>query len=127
MALRRAAGASLAILGGLMVAVWGVLLATDQVPEVRTAPIALTFLLIAEMATASLSVVSGAALVAQKPWAYRAYLVASGMMLYAVTNYLGVLAHAGQTVMLFVFCGFLGLTIAFLVGTSRRKEPAPSG
>ncbi len=96
-ALQRAAGGFLAVLGGLMIAVWGVLLATDQVPEVRTAPIALTFLLLAEMTTAALSMVSGAALVAHKPWAHRAYLVASGMMLYAITNYLGVLAQGGQT------------------------------
>ncbi len=127
MALRRAAGTFLAILGGLMIAVWGVLLATDQVPEVRTAPVALTFLLVAEMTTATLSMVSGAALVAQKPWAGRAYLVASGMMLYAITNYIGVLAQGGQTLMFFVFCGFLALTIAFLVGTSRRREPASVG
>ncbi len=127
MAPRRAAGTFLAILGGLMIAVWGVLLATDQVPEVRTAPVALTFLLIAELTTATISMLSGAGLVAQKPWADRAYLVASGMMLYAITNYLGVLAQGRQTLMFFVFCGFLALTIAFLVRTSRRREPASSG
>lgn len=78
MDLRRAAGAFLAILGGLMIAVWGVLLAMDQVPEVHTALVSLALLLAAEMTTAVLSVVRGAALVTRKAWAHRSYPVASG-------------------------------------------------
>lgn len=118
MNLRRAAGAFLAVLGCLMIAVWGGLFATGQVPEVRTAPVSLTFLLAAEMATAVLSVVGGAALVARKPWAYPVYLVASGMMLYSITNYLGLLAEDGLFSLVALFAGFLVVIILFLLETA---------
>lgn len=115
----RVGGAFLAILGGLMIAVWAGLFSTDQVPEVHTAPVSLTFLLAAEMMTAVLSVVSGAARVLRKAWAHRAYLIASGMMLYSITNYLGVLAEDGQLILVALFIGFLVGTIAFLIEALR--------
>ncbi len=130
MSLRRTAGAFLAVLGGLMIAVWAGLFASGQVPEVQTAPLSLAFLLAAEMSTAVLSVVGGAALVAGRPWAYRAYLVASGMMVYSITNYLGVLAEGGPLPLVAVFAGFLAGTVAFLLGNLRESRdstaPGPS-
>ncbi len=119
MTLRRTAGAFLAVLGGLMIVVWGGLFASGQVPEVHTAPVSLAFLLAAEMTTAVLAVVSGAALVVWRPWAYPVYLLASGMMLYSITNYLGVLAEDGQIPLVTLFAGFLAGTVVFPLGTLR--------
>lgn len=128
MDLRRVAGGFLAVLGGMMIAVWLILLVMGQVPEVRTAPIRLTFLLAAEMATAVLSLVSGAGLVMHRSWAARLYPVATGMMLYSITNYLGVLAETGPLPVVLLFAGFLVLTIFFLFETAdRRRSPAAAG
>ncbi len=119
MNLRRTAGAFLAVLGGLMIAGWGGLFVTGQVPEVRSAPVSLAFLLAAEMTTAVLAPVGGAALFAGRPWAYRAYLPASGMMLYLITNYLGVIAEGGQLALVALFAAFLAGTAVFPLETIR--------
>ncbi len=105
-----------------MIAVWVGLFATNQVPEVQTAPVSLAFLLAAEMTTAVLCVVSGAALVARRLWAYRAYLLASGMMLYSITNYLGVLAEDGPLPLVALFAVFLVGTIVFLLETIHEER-----
>ncbi len=116
---RRASGLFLVALGMLMIAVWVGLFAAGQVPEVQTAPVSLAFLLVAETSTAILAIVAGAARVARKAWSFPMYVLASGMMLYSITNYLGVLAEDGQLLLVALFVGFLAGTIAFLLETLR--------
>lgn len=122
MDLRRIAGGFLAALGGLMIGVWLILFAMGQVPEAQTAPIRLAFLLVAEMATAVVAVVSGVGLVMRRSWACRAYLVASGMMVYSITNYLGVLSETGPAPVVVLFLAFLAVTIYFLLETTNPRR-----
>ncbi len=110
-----------------MGSVWGVLFALGQVPEVATKPIELGFLLTAEFLTAGAAVVSGIALLLHKPWAYRAYLLATGFLAYSITNYVGGLIQSGDVEMA-AFIAVMGiLTAVFFALTRSRRSSQPRG
>ena len=98
------------VIGFGMLGVWAVLLATSQVPEVSTEPIALGFHLAAEAATALTLIASGIGLALRLAWAVRAYLVACGMLLYTGIASPGHYAQLGDA-------GFVVMFGAILIGT----------
>lgn len=83
--------------GVSMLAVWGILLATGQVVELRTSPLEAAFLLGAEFLTAVALILGGFGLLAGKTWGLRMDLAALGMLLYCAVYSTGVFGQAGNT------------------------------
>ncbi len=113
-----AAWCSLAI-GVLMLAQWTFFLASGSVPEVRTAPIALTFHLVAEGATALALIAAGVGLLRRLPWARILGLVANGMLIYTVIVSPGYFAQNGQWPLVAMFAVLLVLACASIVQLAR--------
>lgn len=102
------------LVGALMLAQWGVFLATGQVPELSTEPLRIAFHLAGEALTALGLLSSGVALLMRKSWAKRIYLVASGMLLYSVIVSPGYFAQQGQWPLVAMFGGLLVLALISL-------------
>ena len=102
-----AAGVGLAIVG-----LWTVLVATGQVPELRTAPLEVGYHLLAELATALALVAAGVGRLRGTAWADRLFPVALGMLLYTTVNSAGYYAALAEWP---VIVAFGVLTAATLV------------
>lgn len=97
------------LMGAGMLGMWVMFFVAGQVPEVRSAPIALAFHLAAEALTAVILLVAGLALALRKPWARDTYLVALGLLGYTVIVSPGYFAQMGQW-------AFVGMFAAFAIG-----------
>jgi hypothetical protein len=82
--MRRIAGWYGIVIGLGMIAMWVVFLTAGDVPEVLTAPVALSFHLVAEGLTALVLLMSGIGLLLDVPVAPPSYRVGIGMLLYTV-------------------------------------------
>jgi hypothetical protein len=82
--------------GASMLVVWGILLATGQVVELRTEPFGTVFLLGAEFLTATSLLAGGFGLLTRKNWGLRADLAALGMLLYCTVFSIGVFGQQGN-------------------------------
>jgi len=105
--------------GVLMLAQWSFFLAAGQVPEVRSAPIALAFHLVAEAATALALIAAGVMLLRRHRYARAVGLVANGMLIYTVIVSPGYFAQAGQWPLVGMFGVLLLLAIASILQLSR--------
>ncbi len=83
------------LMGGLMLATWGVLLFTGQVPELFSEPLKTSLLLTAEFLTAFSLIAGGYGLLSKRRWGLTATLVAMGMLLYCVIFSVGVFGQQG--------------------------------
>lgn len=99
------------VVGGLMFGQWGFFLATGSVPEVQTAPVALTFHLVAEFATAFCLLVGGIALLRHASWSKSFELVAAGMLAYTTIVSSGYFAPSGQWTLVAMFAVLLVLDV----------------
>ena len=89
--------AGFAVLVGLsMIAIWIMLLITNQVSELVTSPLTITFHLIAEFVTGISLIVGGIALYGKHVLGVKIYLVSLGMLLYTVINSSGYYAQRGD-------------------------------
>ncbi len=82
--------------GVMMLIVWGVLLGTGTVPELKTTPMEAGFLLAAEFLTASSLILGAFALLSGKVWGSNMDLAALGMLLYCTVYSVGVFGQAGN-------------------------------
>jgi hypothetical protein len=111
------------VVGILMFGQWAFFLATEQVPELRTAPWQIVFHLAAEGLTATGLLVSGVALLRGKGWGVPGYLLAMGMMFYSVTVSPGYFAQQGQWALVAMFGVLLALGVASVVWLLRDVLP----
>jgi hypothetical protein len=95
------------LVGSGMLGMWGMLLATGQVPEVHSEPVRLGFHLAAEGMTGVALIVAGVALMRRRGWARSVYLLAVGMLLYTLVVSPGYYAQLGETVFVVMFAMFL--------------------
>jgi hypothetical protein len=102
------------LVGVLMIAQWGFFLFSNQVPELRTEPVAVSFHLAAEGATAAALIAAGVGLLRGKPWARTTALVALGMLLYTVIVSPGYFAQQGAWPLVLMFAGLLVLAVISL-------------
>lgn len=107
------------VIGGLMLAQWTFFLTAGQVPEVRSAPVALGFHLLAEAATALLLIAAGIGLLRRYSWGRPIGLVANGMLVYTVIVSAGYFAQSGQWPLVGMFAVLLTLAVASIVALSR--------
>lgn len=105
--------------GLLMLGQWAFFLLAGQVPELATAPWSIGFHLAAEAITAVGLILAGAALLRGMDWAPRAYLLASGMVLYSVVASAGYFAQSGQWGLVAMFGVLLALSLISVTLLSR--------
>jgi len=109
------------VIGAGMLGMWGMLLATGQVPEVETEPVRLTFHLAAEAMTAITLIVAGLGITRRATWGRSAYLLAMGMLAYTLVVSPGYYAQAGDLAFVAMFAAFgLGGVVA-LIGIWRQQ------
>ncbi len=107
------------VVGILMLCQWIFFLAAGQVPEVKTAPIALGFHLAAEAATALALVIAGLALLRRLSWGRAAGFTALGMLFYTVIVSPGYFAQQGAWPLVVMFGVLLALGAYSLYQLSR--------
>lgn len=117
--MRKFAGIFGIVMGVGMLGMWTMFFIGGQVPEVRTAPIALAFHLAAEGVTALLMLAAGIALLARASWARTAYLVGLGFLGYTVIVSPGYFAQLGQLPFVGMFAAFGVLAAVAGVGVAR--------
>jgi hypothetical protein len=100
--------------GVLMIAQWGISLATKKVPELSTEPRKMGFHLAAEFLTAGVLILAGIALLAQSLIGYPLALLALGMLLYTLVNSPGYFAQNGQWAPVLMFAILLVLSLVSL-------------
>ncbi len=77
------------IIGIGIIGLWIMLLVTKQVPEIKTEPTAIAFHITAETTMGLLSLLSGILLLVNLPWAIYTFILAMGLVIYAVINSAG--------------------------------------
>ena len=77
------------IIGAGIIGLWAMLVRTKQVPELKTEPVAIKFHIAAEMTMGILSLMSGVFLLIGVSWAPYFFILAQGLVIYAVINSAG--------------------------------------
>lgn len=122
MNLRKLASIYSIIIGFAMICMWVVFLITNQVPEINTAPLKISYHLLAEFLTALLLLIGGFGLFTKKEWGFHLYLISMGMLLYTVIVSAGYYANLGDIIMVGMFTVFQILTAFFIVLTYLRYK-----
>ena len=74
------------IIGVGIIGLWLMLIFTRQIPEIKTEPIAIGFHIVVESIMGILSVLSGIILLLDLTWGALLFILASGLVIYAVIN-----------------------------------------
>ncbi len=88
--MRKAAAIFSLACGMTMLVVWGILLGTGNMPELRTKTLEAVSLLAAEFLMAASLIVGGWGTLSRKSWSFTMQLVALGMLLYCTVFSVGV-------------------------------------
>jgi hypothetical protein len=110
------------IIGVMMLAMWSVFAATDQIPELDTRPKEIAFHLAAEFMTAFALIAGGLGLALRRSWGYPVNLSALGMLMYTVVVSPGYYAQEGDLAFVGMFGVLMALTAAFVVISVWRKN-----
>jgi len=102
------------IIGIGVLGLWTMLLLTKQVPEFKTEPVAIVFHLTAEITMGILSLVSGIFLLIGFSWAPYFFILAMGLVIYAVVNAAGYYGQKKQWAFVIMF-GIILITSVSLV------------
>jgi len=102
------------VIGIGIIGLWVMLLLTNQVPELRTTPIAIKFHITAELIMGILALFSGIILLMGLSWAPFLFILAMGLVIYAVINSAGYYAQKKQWVFVILF-GIILITSLSLV------------
>jgi len=103
------------IIGVAMIGMWFSLIATNQVPEINSEPIRITYHLIGEFLTAIILLIGGFGLFTNRGWGFHVFLISMGMLLYTVIVSAGYYGQLGDMVMVGMFTIFQILTVLFIV------------
>lgn len=86
-----------------MIGMWGFLLASGNVPEIKSEPLRITFHLFSEFATAGMLLISGIGLLAKRVWAEKLFMISAGALLYSALNAAGYYGqNPGMMIMFFM-------------------------
>ena len=102
------------MIGILMILMWLVLILTNQVPEIYTAPLNIGYHLLAEFLTATFLLFGGFGLYTKKEWSFHLFLISMGMLLYTVIVSAGYYANDGDLIMVGMFTALQLFTILFI-------------
>jgi len=101
------------ILGISIIALWIVLLISNNVPEVQTEPISIIFHLCAELLMGLMLLISGISLIRKSKVGDILFLISSGMVIYSIINSSGYYGNSGEWSMVTVFILILLVTLFF--------------
>ncbi len=110
------------VVGAMMGVQWLFFLATGNVPELETEPLAITFHLAAELIAAAALVIAGVALLRGVRWARPAALTALGMLLYTVVNSAGYFAEQRVWAMVAMFGVLLVVSVFCVAALFKESE-----
>ena len=91
------------IIGLGIIGLWLILYLTNQIPELKTEPVAIKFHITAEMIMGILSLLSGIFLLVGLSWAPYFFILAMGLVIYAVINSAGYYGQKKQWLFLIMF------------------------
>jgi hypothetical protein len=103
------------IIGIGIIGLWTMLLRTKQVPESKTEPIAIRFHIAAEMVMGILSLISGIFLLIGLSWAYFLFILAMGLVIYAVINSAGYYGQRKQWPFVIMFGIILIASVSLVI------------
>ena len=127
MKLRKTAAVYSILVGLAMIVTWIVLLNTNQVPELETAPLTITMHIAAEFITAIVLLIGGIGLLLNRTWSFNMFLLSMGMLIYAVVNASGAYAQQGNMAMVavFIFVLVLSVILAGFSFVTKKNEEKP--
>ena len=102
--------------------VWLILLLTNNVSELKTAPITIAFHIVVEYITALSLVASGILLLKKVSWAVYYNVFALGMLLYATINACGYYLQNSDIPMSVMFMFFITITMIITVLTLKTNK-----
>ena len=103
------------VLGLGIIGLWIMLLATKQVPELKTEKIEIIFHITAESVMGILSLVSGILLLLNLNWAVYLFIMAMGLVTYAVINSAGYYAQKKELAFVIMFAVILVTSITLVI------------
>jgi len=127
MRVRKIAAMYSIIIGIAMIGMWFSLIATNQVPEINTEPIRITYHLMGEFLTAILLLIGGFGLFTNRGWGFHVFLISMGMLLYTVIVSAGYYGQQGDMVFIGMFTIMQVLTVIFIAFSFYRWEEFKSG
>jgi hypothetical protein len=93
-----------------MIGMWGVLLISGNIPEIKNEPLNITFHLFSEFMTAGMLLISGIGILAKRAWSEKLFVLSTGALLYSTLNAAGYYGQDGNLGMLIMF------TVIFILG-----------
>ncbi|MFO7796212.1 MAG: hypothetical protein ACQERB_05525 [Promethearchaeati archaeon] len=103
------------IIGIGIIGLWAMLLLTNQVPELKTQSIEIRFHITAEMSMGILSLLSGILLLIRLSWASTFFILAMGLVIYAVINSAGYYGQKKQWVFVLMFGIILFTSVSLVI------------
>lgn len=110
------------VIGVGLIGIWSMLLATGQAAELNTKPIDMTFHLINECFLALVLIVGGIGLLNQKPWSYKVFMLAMGLLLYSALTANGYYTQLGNAAMTIMFSIITLLAVFFTAHSIFSKK-----
>jgi len=114
MELKKIAAIYSVIIGIAMIGMWLSLIITNQVPEINSEQIRISYHLIGEFLTAILLLIGGFGLFTNRGWGFHVFLISMGMLLYTVIVSAGYYGQNGDMIMVEMFTIFQVLTVLFI-------------
>jgi len=102
------------VIGIGIIGLWTMLLLTKQVPELNTEPVVIAFHITAEIIMGIISLLSGIFLLIGLSWAPYFFILAMGLVIYAVINSAGYYGQKKQWAFVIMF-GIILITSVSLV------------
>ena len=103
------------VVGIGIIGLWTMLLLTNQVPELKTEPIAIKFHITAEIVMGILSLLSGIFLLIGLSWAPYFFILAMGSVIYAVINAAGYYGQRKQWAFAIMFGIILIASVSLVI------------
>ncbi len=103
------------VLGLGIIGLWIMLLATRQVPELKTEKIEIIFHITVESVMGILSLVSGILLLFNLNWAVYLFILAMGLVTYAVINSAGYYAQKKELAFVIMFAVILTVSTTLVI------------
>jgi len=113
--------------GALMLVQWAFFLLTGNVPELQSAPWSIAFHLAAEFLTAIMLIISGLMLIKTHRFSKQVFLLAAGMVVYAMVNSAGYFAQSGDWVFVVMFGVLLAMAGVSIYRVLEQKTPSKLG
>lgn len=103
------------VVGIGVIGLWTIFILTKQVPELKSEPVAIKFHIAAEIIMGILSLISGIFLLVGFSWAPNFFILAMGLIIYAVINSSGYYGQRKQWLFVILFGVILIATVCLVI------------